>query len=262
MRPFPRRPRFARPSPPTLLPGATQLVPVHVVPPAEAGRYALQLELVHEGVDAFAATLPVELEVRERPLLAVIGQPAEIARALAVLAAPPEVEPVVILGNDSDRAAYGDYATVSGLRAPLLAGLETSGRLTRAFALARRARGIVKGARRYRRSGVTLDSRLAPSFDLFGHARALVVASTDWPDDAAAGREWWRLVTTIRACRAIGQEVLVADAAVPQGAGLRAAFLRRLVLRHSTPLRDRKLGLPLPPVAPRPAEAEPARGAR
>ena len=244
--------------PADLAPGATALVPVHVVPPVATGRHILTLELVHEGVEAFATTTPVELDVRERQLLAVIGKPAAIARTLAVIASPPEVEPVVVLGNDSDRAAYGDYPTVSGLRAPLLAGLETSGRLTRAVKLSWRSFRIVGSARRCRRSGVTYDSRLADAFDLFLHARGLVVASTDWPDDAAPGREWWRLVTTMRACRAIGHDVLVADAAVPQGAGLRAAVLRRAVRRYSTPVRDLAFDTPPVEAAASPPEPEPA----
>jgi hypothetical protein len=244
--------------PADLAPGASALVPLHVVPPEAAGRTTLTLELVHEGVEAFAATPPVELDVQERQLLAVIGQPDAIARTLAVLALPPEVEPVVVLGNDSDRAGYGDYPTVSGLRAPLLAGLETSGRLTRVMKLLWRSFRIVRSARRCRRSGVTYDSRLAGSFDLFLQARGLVVASTDWSDDAAPGREWWRLVTTMRACRAIGHDVLVADAAVPLGAGLRAAVLRFAVRRYSTPVRE--LTFDTPPVEPvaRPADPEPA----
>ena len=206
---------------------------------------------------SFAATEPVELEVRERRLLAVIGRPDAIARTLAVIAAPPEVEPVVVLGNDSDRAAYGDYPTVSGLRAPLLAGLETSGRLTRAVKLSWRSLGIVRSARRHRRSGVTFDSRLAGSFDLFQHGCGLVVAGTDWPDDAAAGREWWRLVTTMRACRAIGHDVLRRRRGHP--AGQRPS--RRVPPAHRAPLQQarRRADLWLRRrlrVAARPAEVE------
>ena len=242
--------------PADLAPGATALVPVHVVPPA-AGRTTLTLELVHEGVEAFATTPPVELDVEERQLLAVIGKPAAIARTLAVLALPSEVEPVVVLGNDSDRTAYGDYPTVSGLREPLLAGLETSGRLTRAMKLSWRSFRIVRSARQCRRAGVVHDSRLAGSFDLFLHARGLVVASTDWSDDAAPGREWWRLVTTMRACRALGHDVLVADAAVPQGAGLRAAVVRHAVRRYSTLVGELTFDTPPGEPAARPGEPEP-----
>ena len=54
------------PLPADLRPGETQFVPVHVVPPSQAGRYALQLELVHEGFGCFGSTAKVAVEVRER----------------------------------------------------------------------------------------------------------------------------------------------------------------------------------------------------
>ena len=41
-----------------------EIVPVHVVPPLEPGRYELELDLVHEGVRRFGVTLLLEPEVR------------------------------------------------------------------------------------------------------------------------------------------------------------------------------------------------------
>ena len=242
--------------PADLAPGATQLIPLHVVPPVGPGRYALQLELVHEDVRSFATTAPIELEVRKRELLALVGKPAQVARLLALLAPPPEMEPVVVLGNDSDSAAYGDYLSVSGLRAPLLAGLETSGRVTRPLTLLWRSSTIIRSARRYRRSGAVADTPLTRLFDLLQQSQAVVVAGTDWRDDAAAGREWWRLVTTLLVCRAIGQTVLVADAAIPTGNSLRDKVFRQIILRYGTALgQPRSDDSPLR-LEPRPVQAE------
>lgn len=224
------------PLPADLRPGATQFVPVHVVPPRRAGRYALQLDLLHEGYGCFGSTSPVKLEVRPRELLAVVGLPVPVTQALASLAPPPEVEPVVVLGNDSDRPAYGDHHSVSGLRPSLLAGLERSGRLSRGLRLPWRSLNIIWSARRYRRTGITHDVRLADLFDLLSHSQALIVAGTDWPDDAAPGREWGRLVTTILVARTMKLPVFVSNEAVPHGTGTRDTLFRWLIVRSRSPI--------------------------
>jgi hypothetical protein len=256
-RPVPEPAALRTNLPADLAPGATQLIPLHVVPPIAPGRYVLHLELVHEGVCSFASTAPIELEVRKRELLALVGEPVRVARLLALLAPPTEMEPVVVLGNDSDRAAYGDYLSISGLRAPLLEGLESSGRLTRALGLFWRSLKILTSARRYSRSGKAADTRLVPLFDLLQQSEALVVAGPDWRDDAAAGREWWRLVTTLLVSRAIGQTVLVANAAVPTGNGARDRVFRRIILRYGTAVGQTTFDhSPLRP-GPRPVQVEP-----
>jgi hypothetical protein len=222
--------------PADLAPGATQVVPLHVVPPAEPGRYELRLELVHDGVGMFAVTPPLELAVEERERVALVGEPLEIRRLLAQLSAAPFVEPVIVLGNDSDRLAYGDHACVSGLRGPLLAGLETSGRLSRALRLSWRSLSLVRQARRYRRHGSSGATALDTLFDVLHDARGLFVAGVDWPPDAAPGREWWRLVTTVRVARAAGCPVYVADGAMPDGSRARDVAMRRLIRASSSPI--------------------------
>ena len=180
------------PLPADIRPGETQCVPVHVVPPSQPGRYELQLIVLHDGVGLVGSTATVALEVRDRELVAVIGRPGDVTETLAGLALPPEVEPVVVLGNDSDRSAYGDYQSVPGLRHSLLDGLEDSGRLARGVRLSSRSLSVVRSARRYRRTKVTHDVRLVGLFDVLAHSRKLVIAGIDWPADAAPGREWWR----------------------------------------------------------------------
>ena len=230
--------------PADLRPGETQVVPLHVVPPQAPGAYGLALELVHDGVVAFAATPVVELQVLEREQIALVGDPRPVLRLLARLSAPPYVEPVIVLGNESDRAGFGDHICVPGLRAPLLSGLEHSGRISRLLRLSWRSYSLVRRARRYRRSGETGNTRLDGLFDKLTHARGLFVASTDWPEDAAAGREWWRLVTTLRVGHAAGCPVYVADDAVPAGSRLRDRVFRRVIRRCSTPIGDMTLRHP------------------
>jgi hypothetical protein len=234
--------------PADLDPGATALVPVHVVPPADPGSYQLRLELVHETIGPFAQTEPLVLTVEERERLAVIGEPAQIMRMLAQLAAPPSVEPVVVLGNDSDRLAYGDYACVSGLRQALLEGLETSGAISRTFRLLWRSRSLVRRARHFRLGEARVATSLDPFFELLRDGRALFVAGTDWPADAAAGREWWRLVTTIRVARASGTPAYIAAAALPEGSRPRDKVIRWLLRRTSEPIGDMTLTHPASPL--------------
>ena len=181
--------------------GETCFVPVHVVPPSHPGRYELQLDVLHEGLGCFGSTAKVTLDVRERQSVAVVGRPVPVTRTLARLSLLPEVEPVVVLGNDSDRPAYGDYQSVTGLRESLLVGLERSGRLSRGLRLSWRSVGLVRSARRYHRTGTSHDVRLTGLLDLLAHSQALIVADTDWPEDAAPGREWWRLLTTMLLAR-------------------------------------------------------------
>ena len=226
------------PLPADLRPGKTCFVPVHVVPPLRTGRYELQLNILHEGVGCFGATARVPLEVRERQLVALVGQPRSITKTLVSLSLPPEVETVVLLGNDSDGPAYGDYESVPGLRQSLLVGLERSGRLSRGMRLLWRSQGILRSARRYRRSMITHDLRLAEPFSVLAHSQALIVTGTDWPEDAAPGREWWRLLMTMQLARAMNVPAFVSDATAPDGSGARNTPIRILVARLCSPIED------------------------
>ena len=84
------------------------------------------------------------------------------ALCLVLLEAPVDVEPVVLLGNDSDRAAYGDYPLRVGT-SRLAPGRPRELRPTDAetVRLLWRTLGIVMSARRYRRSGDIFDMRVA-----------------------------------------------------------------------------------------------------
>ena len=179
--------RSRTPLPADLRPGETRFVPVHVVPPSQPGRYELQLDILHEGFGCFGSTAAVALEVRERQLVAIFGLPRRSPRTLVRLRALPEVEPVVVLGNDSDRPAFGDHRSVPGLRQPLLVGLERSGRLSRGLRLLWRSLGSSAAPVDTAARESPHDVRLAGLFDVLAHSQALIVAGTDWPDDAAPG---------------------------------------------------------------------------
>lgn len=237
--------------PADLAPGDTQLVPVHVVPPTRSGPYTLQLELVHEGVHSFGVSTRLEIDVRERELVAVLGDTTAVIKGISQLEAPAYVEPVIVLGNDSDRVLYHDYPAIAGLRTPLLAGLEGSGGLGRAARLTVRSSRIILAARRYRRSGAASDPICAALFLLLRTSRCLLICGPDWPTDAATGREWWRLTTTLLASRAIGIPAYYTAAALPPGRRARDVFFRRLMKRFGTPLENAALWprhpLPSPP---------------
>ena len=103
-------------------------------------------------------------------------------------------------------------------------------------------------------SGVTHDARLAGLFDVLANSEALIIADTDWPDDAAHGREWWRLVTTMLVARTMKRPVLVSNQAVPESTtGRRDAIVDWLIGRIGTPIdgASSPIGPPIPlgPVA-------------
>jgi len=226
------------PLPSDIHPGESKFVPVHVVPPSQPGPYELQLDILHDGVCLFGSTPKVALVVRERELVAVIGLAGAVTETLVGFALPPEVVPVVVLGNDSDRPAYGDYQSVPGLRHSLLDGLEGSGWLARRVRLSWRSLSVVRSARRYRRTRVTHDLRLMGLFDVLAHSRKLVIAGIDWPADAAPGREWSRLFATMLVARTMNVPVLVSGGTVPDGVGARDRLIRWLVARLSSPIDD------------------------
>ena len=78
------------------------------------------------------------------------------------------------------------------------------------------------------------------------HSLALIVAGTDWSDDAAPGREWWRLMTTMLVARTMNVPVFVLDGTTPDGTGARDALVGWLVARLSSPIDDG----PFPPQRP------------
>ena len=96
----------------------TAVVPVHVVAPAGAGEYGLELDLLHDDVRWFGVGASRQVEVRASRLLPTIAPPERLARSRSRLDA--DVEPVALLRDEADRPSYGDYPTVVALRPYLL----------------------------------------------------------------------------------------------------------------------------------------------
>lgn len=216
--------------PADLAPGAAQVVPVHVVAPAEGGTYVLELDLVHEGVRWFGVGAQTRIEVREHRRIAVVARPERVPELIAELEVGPEIEPVVQLRDPDDRAAYADFESIVGLRRYLLHG--TEGR-SRPGTLARL---LARTALLTRRSRADHWSR--PEYAaLLSHrssAERLVVDGPVWAADAAFGREWAWLVGTVLLWRLDRRPVLIPDRALPSGRGVRDASVRWLLRRLRT----------------------------
>jgi hypothetical protein len=241
------------PLPADLKPGETQLVPIHVVPPEEPGVYRLELNLLHEHVRQFGLGVIHDVDVQARRQLAVIGEPRRITRALLRIESAPNVEPLVVLRDDADRALYGDYRSVTGPRAYLLEGTDSARRISLLARLLARSCRLVFAARRDRESARDSTPAFGPLLRQLRQSDALVVCGIDWPANAAAGREWWRLLTTMLVARTIGIPVLYLPDLLPTGIGRREAIRRQLITRLANPVVPAAATPGLP--APQPVEA-------
>ena len=201
-------------------PGASEIVPVHVVPPLEPGRYELELDLVHEGVRRFGVTLLLEPEVRPRRRLAVIAPAERIGELALELELPPDVEVVAVLRDPADCDAYGDFATVAGLRPYLLAGADDRGRLRTLAGVLYRTAAAARAGHGWARP--EYQSLLA----LRSGSDALVIDAPNWELDAAFGREWTSVAATALLWRLGGKPVFLRDEALPGGPGLRERAVR------------------------------------
>jgi hypothetical protein len=134
------------PFPHALPPGETALVPADVTAPAEAGRYRLELDLVHEHVRWFGSGVTLDVEVGRQPLVLLAGaDEATLAGLAAALAdAVPGVEPAYVAAA---RGGEG-YRPVPGARRYVLEG----GGPSRLATLWRAGR-LLASARRLRRGG-------------------------------------------------------------------------------------------------------------
>ncbi len=184
-------PALRTPFPADLAPGESQVVPVHVVPPARPGRYRLELDLLHEHVRWFGVGVETEVDVRPRRRIALIGQGDPLEAELDRLLLEPELEPVIVVRGEELQPQRHGHPRIPGLRDYLLAGVEDAPKARLLATLAARTRGA--------------KSQLA---GLAGCER-LVIVSTDWPEGEPVVRELWRLAATARAARALGVPVEV-----------------------------------------------------
>jgi hypothetical protein len=208
--------------PANLPPGETLLVPVHVVAPQEAGAYTLEIDVLHERVRWFGSGVSVPVTVRRRERVAVIARPERMPDLVADLRLGPEVEPVVVLRDSSDRDAYADYESVAGLRGYLLPDTERSGRIGTLARLLWRTSLVAVRSRGRHWSRPAYESLVSVA----GSTEWLVVDGANWGPGAAFVREWSALAATALVWRLAGRRVVVPDEALPQGSGLRESCVR------------------------------------
>ena len=205
-------------------PGASEVVPVHVVPPDRPGRYELEVDLLHAGVRTFGAAVLSEVDVRPGRRLAVIAPADRVGELMAQLELPPDVTPVVLLRDHVDRDAYGDFETVPALRPYLLTGLEDRGRLWTLTAILRRAAVVARSSENH-----WSQPEYAELLRLRDESDALLIGGSTWEPDAAFGREWVWVTATALLWRLSGKPVFIRDGALPGGPGVRDRTVRRIL---------------------------------
>jgi hypothetical protein len=106
------------PFPADVPPGASALVPVHVVAPALAGPFRLVVDLVHEHVRWFECGVESEVRVVPAERVAVLGDPRLVVQTIErLLESAAPVEPVILDPDPASAGALDGYR-----RAPLLRG--------------------------------------------------------------------------------------------------------------------------------------------
>jgi hypothetical protein len=192
------------PFPAEVAPGESQLVPVHVVPPARPGRYRLELDLVHEHVRWLGAGFELDVEVVPRRRVALIGAGAPLEDELDRLQLEPELEPVLLDRGEETVPSAWEHPHLPGARDYLLQGLNGASRARLLPALAARTEALV---RRARRPGSPLGHGADGLLAGLAGCERLVVVNPDWPADEPLTRELWRIAATVRAASALGVEV-------------------------------------------------------
>jgi hypothetical protein len=224
------------PFPADLEPGASQLVPVHVVPPGRAGRYRLEIDLVHEHEQWFGAGFELEVEVAPRRLVALVGGGEALEAELDRILFEPELEPVLVEpGEDLPAEPFG-HPHVPGVRDYLFHGLENASRARMFVVLGVRTRRLVQRAARFPSSEPVAPLQYGAEAFLAAVAgcEEMIVVSRD--NDAPLTRELWRLAATVRVAHRLGVPITVHERALEGPQGLTDRLLVRSVLRHSTPV--------------------------
>jgi len=194
-----------------LAPGATELVPVHVLPPPAFGPLRLEIDLVHEHVRWFNCPVRCDVVVRPRSAVAVMGEPSRVDQALDAIALLPALEPRLLEPDaELDVERFG-HERLPGYRNYVLAGLERSHRAAVLGSILTRSGRLMLAASAMRRARRPrfVPADVADSLSRLAACDLLVIAGPDWPPTAAPRRERLRLAATGLAARALGLDVLV-----------------------------------------------------
>lgn len=218
-------PDLRTPFPADLRPGETQLVPVHVVPPEEPATYSLEVDLVHEFVRWFGCGFRLEVEVRPRHRVAMVGDDGALAALIDALEAVPDVEPVRLVPDAEPPPQRYGLHRIPGLRGRL-GGLDTHSRARLLATLLPRSLALVA----LPSNGTDLLARE------LGCCDALVIATPDWGPDAAETRELWRLATTVLVARRLGVEIYLTGNVLPRRGSSLDRLLERVIRRASRPV--------------------------
>ena len=180
--------------PADVAPGDAAVVPLHVIPPDEAGAHVLEIDLVHEHVRWFGRSLRVVVDVRVRRRVLVAGRVDRVAPLLDLIALTPEIEPVTV--HEPEDEALG-HPSVDGLGRFLFGPDRTDGwrALPRALGLVLRARrGDAPGGAR-------------PLVQALQGSELLIVADDDVLAGAAPTRDRARVLVLVATARLRGVPV-------------------------------------------------------
>jgi hypothetical protein len=226
--------------PADLVPGESQVVPLHVLAPSTAGRYTLRLDLVHEHVRWFQCGVDRPVEVERRLRVALVGNEQAVAQAVEQLTEElPQFEPVILSSNPWP-PRFGPPRAPE-LRPYLLEGT-ARGRFRDLWLLATRTVIIDRVARKLHvAEPVRPLLRDAQGFldELAACTHLLLVAGSPEPGT----RELWLQAATVSSARRLGVEVVVQEGALARPGGPVDRLLIRSVLRHATLVPASDLGL-------------------
>jgi len=194
-----------------LCPGEILVVPVHVLPPAQAGRHTLELDLVHEQVRWFDRSVRFPIEVRRRRRIAVSGAGKALEQVLDVLFEVPELEPVILRPGPVCAESSG-HPQIAGLRRELVGVDAPAPRL----------------AVLWRTFRILAAWRRGPLGELV-ECELLVIAGPDWLPGAPQSRELWRLAVTLAVARSHGVELLLTEKLAAQPLGPLDRLLRAII---------------------------------
>ena len=215
--------------PSDLGPRESQIIPVHVLPPKEPGRYRLELELVHEHECWFGTRHEAEVEVTARRLVALLGSGPALEEELDRILLEPELEPILVEPGEELPVTRFGHPHVSGLRDYLFHGLDDASRARLFVALGRRMRALETRARRLRKGEAATPLPLGADACLGALARCEQVIVVSREPHAPLTRELYRLAASVRAARVLGVPVLVRPSALDGISGrLDRALARRI----------------------------------